>query len=169
MGNALIQDSATGQMMELREGFIPVGMKEHGGILYIVSADKEGNGEIGTIPSPIITWDYFDASNKLIESNILVDGNQVKTEQKISTKVKPGEQYAVILNLETYPGLWNGKYFECPDLGYYDPIKSLENKNTTWQKDNSPLISTIDQKGFYTINLYSNNDYTSYLIKTDKK
>lgn len=169
MGNALIQDSATGQMMELREGFIPVGMKEHGGILYIVSADKEGNGEIGTIPSPIITWDYFDASNKLMESNILVDGNQVKTEQKISTKVKPGEQYAVILNLETYPGLWNGKYFECPDLGYYDPIKSLQNKNTTWQKDNSPLISTIDQKGFYTINLYSNNDYTSYLIKTDKK
>ena len=169
MGNALIQDSATGQMMELREGFIPVGMKEHGGILYIVSADKEGNGEIGTIPSPIITWDYFDASNKLMESNILVEGNQVKTEQKISTKVKPGEQYAVILNLETYPGLWNGKYFECSDLGYYDPIKSLENKNTTWQKDNSPLISTIDQKGFYTINLYSNNDYTSYLIKTDKK
>ena len=75
MGNALIQDSATGQMMELREGFIPVGMKEHGGILYIVSADKEGNGEIGTIPSPIITWDYFDASNKLMESDILVDGN----------------------------------------------------------------------------------------------
>ena len=75
MGNALIQDSATGQMMELREGFSPVGMKEHGVILYIVSADKEGNGEIGTIPSPIITWDYFDASNKLMESNILVDGN----------------------------------------------------------------------------------------------
>ena len=51
MGNALIQDSATGQMMELREGFVPVGMKEHGGILYIVSADKAKHLAHNLIPA----------------------------------------------------------------------------------------------------------------------
>ena len=42
--------------MGLREGFIPVGLEEHGGIMYIASVNKEGVGEIGTIPSPIIKY-----------------------------------------------------------------------------------------------------------------
>ena len=54
MGNTLIQDSKTGHIMGLSEGFVPVGLKEHGGIMYVISANKEGVGEIGTIPSPIL-------------------------------------------------------------------------------------------------------------------
>jgi hypothetical protein len=46
--------------MSLSPGFIPVGMKEHGGIMYIASVNKEGEGEIGTIPSPIIRDFYKD-------------------------------------------------------------------------------------------------------------
>ena len=42
--------------MGLRDGFIPVGLEEHGGIMYIASVNKEGVGEIGTIPSPIIKY-----------------------------------------------------------------------------------------------------------------
>ena len=45
MGNTMIQDSATGAVMQLSPGFVPVGMKEQGGILYIVSANKEGKSE----------------------------------------------------------------------------------------------------------------------------
>lgn len=56
MGNTKIQDAKTGNIMGLREGFIPVGLKEHGGIMYIASVNKEGKGEIGTIPCPIITY-----------------------------------------------------------------------------------------------------------------
>ena len=41
MGNTRIQDSKTGNIMGLREGFIPVGMEEHGGIMYIASVNKE--------------------------------------------------------------------------------------------------------------------------------
>jgi hypothetical protein len=37
MGNTMIQDSTTGNIMGLRDGFVPVGMKEYGGILYIAS------------------------------------------------------------------------------------------------------------------------------------
>lgn len=163
MGNALIQDSATGQMMELREGFIPVGMKEHGGILYIVSADKEGNGEIGTIPSPIITWDYADATGS-ISDYLIAKGKDIYNICQVSTKLHPGEQYALILNLDS--GIWNNnkKYFTCPNLGYYDPVKTLESRTTVWNKDYSPIISTVNQKGYYTLNLYACNDYNNYLI-----
>lgn len=45
----------TGDVVDvaLSEGFVPVGMKEHGGILYIASYNKaESKGEIGTFPSP---------------------------------------------------------------------------------------------------------------------
>jgi hypothetical protein len=44
--------------MGLSEGFIPVGLKEHGGIMYIASVNKEGKGEIGTIPSPVYTLQH---------------------------------------------------------------------------------------------------------------
>lgn len=56
MGNTKIQDSKTGNIMGLRDGFIPVGLHEHGGIMYIASVDNEGNGQIGTIPSPVIKY-----------------------------------------------------------------------------------------------------------------
>jgi hypothetical protein len=54
MGNTRIQDTATGNIAGLRPGFIPLGLKEHGGVMYIASVNKDGEGEIGTIPSPII-------------------------------------------------------------------------------------------------------------------
>ena len=56
MGNTKIQDAKTGNIMGLRDGFIPVGLEEHGGIMYIASVNKDGVGEIGTIPSPIIKY-----------------------------------------------------------------------------------------------------------------
>lgn len=61
MGNTRIQDAKTGNIMGLREGFVPVGLEEHGGIMYIASVNKEGKGEIGTIPSPVITYKPQDA------------------------------------------------------------------------------------------------------------
>lgn len=57
MGNTLIKDSITGSIMAINDGFIPLGMKEHGGILYIASYNPETNeGELGSIPSPIIHY-----------------------------------------------------------------------------------------------------------------
>ena len=73
MGNTLIQDSATGNIMGLSPGFIPIGMKEHGGIMYIASVDKEGNGEIGTIPSPIIRNVYKDKTTLNIRQTIPIN------------------------------------------------------------------------------------------------
>jgi hypothetical protein len=57
MGNSKIQDKKTGSIMGLKEGYIPVAMQEHGGILYIASYNpKEKRSELGSIPSPL--FDY---------------------------------------------------------------------------------------------------------------
>lgn len=57
MGNTKIQDSTTGNIMGLRDGFVPLGMKEYGGILYIASYNlNTKEGELGTIPSPVFNY-----------------------------------------------------------------------------------------------------------------
>lgn len=53
MGNATIKDD-DGNAVSLPEGYIPVGIKEHGGVLYIASVTKDGKSELGSFPSPEI-------------------------------------------------------------------------------------------------------------------
>ena len=94
MGNTRIQDSATGNIMGLSPGFIPVGMKEHGGIMYIASVNKEGEGEIGTIPSPIIRDFYKD------KQHILIDKKLSNTSYvSISNKIYPADKIMINLGL----------------------------------------------------------------------
>ena len=125
MGNTRIQDSATGAIMQLSPGFVPVGMKEKGGILYIVSANKEGQSEIGTIPSPIITWDYVPITVALDTS--------VSDVQRISGKIYAGEEFLAVLNLDVLEdgkSAWNEdvNFYECI-LHDYDPYESIEEGN----------------------------------------
>lgn len=71
MGNTLIQDSTTGAIMGIKEGFIPIGMKEHGGILYIASFNPTTKeGELGSIPSPVFNYTF----NTLPDTRIFNDG-----------------------------------------------------------------------------------------------
>lgn len=71
MGNTLIQDATTGYVMGLNSGFIPVGMKEHGGILYIASYNPDTEeGELGSIPSPIFEY-TSEASNKEVTEDLI--------------------------------------------------------------------------------------------------
>ena len=54
MGNTdLIDEGTTSKHVQLPDGFIPIGVKEHGGIIYIISTDGE-KVEIGSFPSPEI-------------------------------------------------------------------------------------------------------------------
>lgn len=94
MGNTLIQDSATGNIMGLSPGFIPVGLKEHGGIMYIASVNKEGEGEIGTIPSPIIRNFYKGKTSKYINLPIPTVPSKPL---EISYKMYPADKF--IMNL----------------------------------------------------------------------
>lgn len=97
MGNTLIQDSATGNIMGLSPGFIPIGMKEHGGIMYITSVDKDGNGEIGTIPSPIIRDVYKAKTTLTIKQTIPIDNDAPPVE--ISNKLYPADKFIANLSM----------------------------------------------------------------------
>lgn len=83
--------------MGLSPGFVPIGMKEHGGIMYITSVDKEGNGEIGTIPSPIIRDFYKD--KVIFEVNQTIPIN-VGDALKISNKLYPADKFIANLQME---------------------------------------------------------------------
>jgi hypothetical protein len=56
--------------MGLRDGFIPVGMKEHGGIMYIASYNpKTKESELGSIPSPVFDYTYNMDGSPLLDIN----------------------------------------------------------------------------------------------------
>ena len=101
MGNTRIQDSATGNIMGLSPGFIPVGMKEHGGIMYIASVNKDGEGEIGTIPSPIIRDVYKEKTTLNIGQTIPI--NQ-ENPLLISNKLYPADKFIVNLRMSIDKG-----------------------------------------------------------------
>lgn len=63
MGNTRIQDRITGSIMGLKEGFVPMAMKEHGGVLYIASYNPNTkSSELGSIPSPLFDYTYSDSN-----------------------------------------------------------------------------------------------------------
>lgn len=102
MGNTLIQDSKTGHIMGLSEGFVPVGLKEHGGIMYVVSANKDGVGEIGTIPSPVLKLE-------------LRKGELSQNKMQVTTKAGPVSTMVGITDFKVYPG---EKFLPALDLTY---------------------------------------------------
>jgi hypothetical protein len=76
--------------MGLNDGFVPVGMKEYGGILYIASYNPNTKeGELGTIPSPMITYtnDSTDSSINKIIADIAVDPKKEDSAYKRCTPV----------------------------------------------------------------------------------
>lgn len=148
MGNTLIQDANTGNLMGLQEGFIPVGMKEHGGVLYLASINKEGEGQIGTIPSPVVRNTVKDNVKIDIAQSLADNKGPVDTPCTISEKMYPGERY--IMQLE----------FDQDSVQQTSLINSNNTEITT-----IPLITqqSINSKysqsgGIYTLIQYTQNN-----------
>lgn len=143
MGNTLIQDSTTGHIMGLSEGFVPVGLKEHGGIMYIASVNKEGKGEIGTIPSPILTLSQNSPRPEAGRVATLVHENGPDHNLTILSdyKIAPGEKFLIGLNLNVTP-------------------------EYTWY--NKPMITCFNGdalvRGMYNIKLYTVYDTNSVCL-----
>jgi hypothetical protein len=79
--------------MGLTPGFVPIGFKEHGGIMYIASVNNEGFGEIGTIPSPIIRDIYKEKIDYQIGKQLPIGSDS--TPLKISHKMYPSDKFIV--------------------------------------------------------------------------
>lgn len=182
MGNTLIQDSRTGQIIGLSEGFVPLGMKEHGGILYIASYNpKTQEGELGSIPSPLITYKIgdplsLDQQIPLTTEDEDIRKSTIQNYTKITDlKLKPGDAFYVLLHLErtldyidrtgelvtvlntdwTVPGkmtTYAKNYFS----GDPDKQTQLEKTLVTTSDIKKYLFNTKEKgKGLYSVDLYT--------------
>ena len=186
MGNTRIQDSATGNIMSLSPGFIPVGMKEHGGIMYIASVNKDGQGEIGTIPSPIIRDIYKDQTVIGINSTIPFTPSDPLT---ISHKFYPADRFILHLDLDASNSTFVGNLKEGSNENPEDAVLSRSVITSifrqTGQKTQytanlkaitNPIISYSPNiqpdnitytKGIYSLKLYSCNDLGKNWLQAD--
>lgn len=96
MGNYALENCA------LSKGYIPIGMKEYGGILYIVSCDEKGNTEIGSYPSPVKLdiGDETDSSGQDLEKATLIGEyeslvNQYNKTIIFNSTINPGDEYKI--------------------------------------------------------------------------
>lgn len=153
MGNTLIQDKTTGSVIELSEGFVPVGMIERGGILYIASMNKQGNCELGSVPSPMITYDYKEEPDSTEDLNIVVGEDiegletiKKKTEFEIENTTKSillnQDYFQQIKDVQVSDVVYKVGDFICPIFNISTPliIKTYDDRF-------APLISSYDDWG----------------------
>lgn len=140
MGNTLIKDSITGGIMSLNDGFVPVGMKEHGGILYIASYNPETKeGELGSIPSPIIH--YSDIEKEINSKDIVLIEKEI-----------PG-----VIKFDFLSDCLNKNLIYLGDTIFRCGDKFMISLNLNLDKIKD-IVSSIDQKNFFKINLFAITD-----------
>lgn len=150
MGNAQVMDAKTGNMIGLNDGFVPVGIKEHGGVLYIASYNhKTKEGELGTIPSPRIQA-TLDKEQKSYNNVVLSDLNDSIT-HIVDSKVL--QTYVPLCNVDNDPPVFRvGDQFLIK-LNFEGLIECNE-------KD---LLSTYDEPKLYKITLHSKTITGNYV------
>ena len=95
-GNSKIKIGDT-EYVKLSEGFIPVGMKEHNGILYIVSHNPQTKqSEIGTYPSPNKIQEHGVKLD--FEGNVEIKSNYTDFDQNI----KYYDYNTIVTNQDNY-------------------------------------------------------------------
>lgn len=101
-GNELVLQNDMGNTKitgaKLPEGYIPLGIKEYGGILYIISSNGE-NIEIGSFPSPEMVNSSLNGIDPLLLNIFTNSNNEINKNIKLSTSsFKPGENFLIILD-----------------------------------------------------------------------
>lgn len=108
-GNELVLQTDLGngrvESAFLPSGYVPVGIQEHGGIIYVASYNPMKNkGQIGSFPSP----ERNISSDELSDSQLFITENQfikapfqsiVRTQliNKSNTYIRPGDKFSLIL------------------------------------------------------------------------
>lgn len=150
IGNIKIQQAF------LKSGYVPVGMKEHGGIIYVAAYNpKTGKGQVGSFPSPQQLWEdekwTINAPSNVdtsvsIPSGSFYEDNKIKNEivkKEIFTNQQgeartfhPGDKFIVKLaNKGELTSSVNAGYLSV-QLGVIKSDGGIEIMKT-WDKDNS--------------------------------
>ena len=152
MGNSKIQDKKTGSIMGLKEGYIPVAMQEHGGILYIASYNpKEKRSELGSIPSPLFDYTISEPDHDISCETFLFGENYNITNTPImlsldnDTLFYPGDAIKCGLCISgDMPNLLRNAYILS------DQLSQVRSEQQTIEY---PYISTREKSGLITLHL----------------
>lgn len=173
MGNAKIGTAF------LRDGYIPVGMKEYGGIIYVAAYNPETNkGQVGCFPSP---QQLYTNTNKITNYSInldqfYIDKNEVSDRYSIEAPIIGQSNIREIVQVDNeevvlYPGdkfIFSAKLDDTTlqaikdrvltiNLALLTPSGSLEyiNQNT---------LNTYE----YKINKNQNNKVSHWILDTER-
>lgn len=144
-GNTKILIPNTGEYVKLSEGFHPIGVKEYGGILYIVSSNGD-EIEFGSYPSPDILDKYDDGISgglvisksdnddfyieKFINDELFVAGRYIKfNTDNILNDLTNFSTYTLVEGVLTkQPKLYDLKLIQKLDNGYIDLTENIWKK-----------------------------------------
>lgn len=139
-GNTRIPVKDTGDSVKLSEGFYPLGMKEYGGVLYIVSG-KKGVDEIGrpdpkfdeiefgSYPSPeLASYTTFNGEKTVVLNNktdtlykyYVINNDYFKTGRYIKFNVSSVPEFSYVWRPDNKKGLYNIKLLLQLDNGTID-------------------------------------------------
>ena len=128
MGNGKVETAY------LPSGYVPVGMKEYGGIIYVASHNPiSGKSQIGSFPSPErnLSDTELGAPTKTIQINSSHQYDKLELFESQEQKIRPGDKFAISIsgaNLEDYVTDYNtvGKRYIKLRLAVQDSNNNLK-------------------------------------------
>lgn len=132
MGNGRVESAY------LPAGYVPVGIKEHGGIIYVASYNPLTNkGQIGSFPSPernIDSTELSDSTSTISETQFLTTPFQSTVKTKVFNDedmvIRPGDKFSIILSGIDKDNFYKliSHYNNTEEVGGVKQVKSFKNK-----------------------------------------
>lgn len=135
MGNGRVESAY------LPSGYVPVGIKESGGIIYVASYNPiTGKGQIGSFPSPERNIESEELSNSITELDMqnfernLIQRIKIFGEDQI---IRSGDKFSIILDADTIRD----------DMGEQIPLnKLLSNYQNTIIENGTEIVKSFKNK-----------------------
>lgn len=168
MGNTKIMVPGTEldpEYVQLPEGFIPLGMKEHGGVLYIVSTNGQ-EIEIGSFPSLPEGVDNDDVLIHITD-DIKLGGNGEDLNKNfiISNKLNSGEKFLIVLNTSSLGTIseFNGvkKYYKPKLLSIEKGVETDITSTLKLQKKYNSSNGLLETSKHWFLSL-DNTEYANF-------
>lgn len=132
MGNGRVESAY------LPSGYVPIGIKEHGGIIYVASYNPLTNkGQIGSFPSPernIDSTELSDSTSTISETQFLTTPFQSTVKTKVFNDedmvIRPGDKFSIILSGIDKDNFYKliSHYNNTEEVDGIKQVKSFKNK-----------------------------------------
>lgn len=157
---------------KIKEGYIPVGMKEYGGIVYVALLNpKTDECEIGSIPSPDFDTEPTNGNSNLMTVSFqAVSGkyeNFFKLFEREQLEINPGDKYEIIESpTSVKPDIYRYEYKAIDTNENVFDLKDPNIQSTSGHK--KPFNQTISSTIGLNISLDNIDYFDAYVIPNSK-